>query len=232
MTARQSTLTDLDWLVALFTRRREALARHAPIFWRPAPDAVKNHRAFLGYLLGDAGARGYRTRASALIAAPRGGGWLIDDAYVEGDEWVDGDGQLLWDALIVDCGGAAIRFVCPTYEQKKGEFARSVGLEVAESWWLMELEGSGGGQADVEIDLPGARARTVAAPAIYAPPGPILFLPAPEDPARAVRAAIQEAPMLGCAAIVVNQRTGDRALQTHLVRAQFRQHCDYYLGTA
>src|SRR5690242_13758755 len=140
MTVRALTIADLDWLVTTFGRHREALAEHAPIFWRPASEARTYHRNFLRYLLSETPTKGYRTRASALVVAPRGGGWLVDDAYVTGDEWADGDGQLLWDAVVVDFSGAAIRFVCPTYEQQKGQFARRVGLQVAESWWLMELE--------------------------------------------------------------------------------------------
>lgn len=226
-----SSLNDLDWLVAVLARRREALVEHAATFWRPAPDAAQKHRALMEYLLTEAGAKGYRTDSSVLIAAPRGDGWLIDDAYVRGDEWTDGDGQLLWDALAAECGGAAVRLVCPTYERRKGEFARRAGLELAESWWLMELEGSGGGRAGTEIDLPGASALTVGAPPVYAPPGPILFLPALVDASRALPAAIGEAPRLGCAAIVVNQKAGDSGLQTHLTRAGFRRTCDYYVGT-
>jgi hypothetical protein len=203
----------------------------APIFWRPAPESAKNHRAFVEQLLTDAGGKGYRTDASVLIAAPRGDGWLIDDAYVPGERWADGDGQVLWDAVAVDCGGSAVRFVCPAYERERGEFARGVGLELAESWWLVELEGSGGGRPGAEIDLPGAAALTVGAPPVYAPPGPILFLPAPTDAARALPAAVEEAPKLGCAAVVVNQKAGERELQAELTRAGFRRHCDYYTGT-
>jgi hypothetical protein len=231
MKARALTVNDLDWVVTALARRREPLVGRAPIFWRPALEAAKNHRTFVEYLLTEAGAKGFRTDASVLIAAPRGDGWLIDDAYIPGERWADGDGQLLWDALVADCRGAAVRFVCPTHERDRCEFAGSVGLEVAESWWLMELAGSGGGQAGVEIDLPGAAALTVEAPPVYAPSGPILFLPAAVDAARAIPAAIEEAPKLGCAAIVVNQRAGDGASQAILAKAGFRQHCDYHTGT-
>jgi hypothetical protein len=231
MTAAVLTLSDLDWVVGTLARRREALVEQAPTFWRPAADAAKKHRAFMEYLFTKAGAKGYRTDSSVLIAAPRGDGWLVDDAYVRDDEWTGGDGQLLWDAFAAECGGAAVRLVCPTHEREKGEFAGRVGLELAESWWLRELAGSGGGQAGSTVDLPGTTALTIAAPAVYAPPGPILFLPDATDAARAVPAAIKEAPRLGCAAIVVNEKSGDRPLQTHLTRAGFRQHCDYYTGT-
>jgi hypothetical protein len=231
MTVHALTVKDLDWAVGVLTRRRELLVEQAPIFWRPAPEAAKTHRAFIEHLLMNAGGKGYRTDASVLIAAPRGDGWLVDDAYVPEDHWANGDGQVLWDAFTADCDGAAVRFVCPTYERERGEFARGAGLELAESWWLVELDGSAGGQAGVDIELPGAAALTVGAPPVYAPPGPILFLPAPAEAARALPAAVEEAPKLGCAAIVVNQKADDNGLETELTKAGFRHHCDYYTGT-
>lgn len=230
MTVRQLTVKDIDWAVATLARRREPLVEKAPIFWRPAPQAVKSHRAFLERLLTDAGGRGYRTDTAVLIAGPRGDGLLVDDAFVPDERWADGDGSAMWSAFAADRAGAAVRFVCPTYERERGEFARSVGLELAESWWLLELPGSGGGQAGEEIELPGAPARTVGAPPVYAPPGPILFLPAPADASRALPAAVEQAPKLGCAAIVVNQTAGDDALGTELTKAGFRRHCGYYTG--
>lgn len=137
---------------------------------------------------------------------------------------------MLWDALAVECPGDALRFVSPTYERARGAFARETGLTLAESWWLLEMAGSGGGEAGRDVALPGAQAMTVGAPPVYAPPGPILFLPAPTDAARALPAAVEQAPALGCAAVVVNQQADDHALATVLTRAGFRQHCDYYTG--
>jgi hypothetical protein len=231
MTARTLTVDDIDWAVATLGRRRESLVEKAPVFWAPAPDAARSHRAFVEHLLSGAGGVGYRTDTAVLIAAPRGDGWLVDDTYVPGERWTDGDGSALWGALAADHSGAAVRFVCPTYERERGEFARTAGLKPVESWWLYELPGSGGGRAGAEIELPGATARTVGAPPVYAPPGPILFLPAPNDAAEALPAAVEQAPKLGCAAIVVNQRAGDEALGTDLTSAGFRRHCDYYTGT-
>ena len=227
---RPLAVDDLDWVVALLGRRREALVPHGPIFWRPAPDAATRHRAFFEQLLTEAGARGYRTESAVLLAAPLADGWLVDDVHVPGEDWRR-DGAELWEALTGDCGGAPVRFVCPTCERARADFAHSVGLAVSESWWLMELEGSGGGRAGDVVDLPGAAALTVAAPPVYAPPGPVLHLPAPEDAARALPAAIEEAPARGCAAIVVNQQAGDAGLQAHLEQAGLRRHCDYFTGT-
>lgn len=229
VTASLATLADLEWIVALLARRRRPLVSYAPIFWRPAPDASTHHRAYLEYLLVDGGAHAYRTPASVLIAVPRGDGWLVDDAFVPGEDWA-GDGRVLWDALAADCGGSEVRFVCPTYERARADFARAAGLTVAETWWLMELPGSGGGEAGAQIELPGAGALTVGAPAVYAPPGPILFLPALTDAERAVPAAIATAPDIGWSALVVNQLSSDDALVSTLTDVGLRRHCEYCTG--
>lgn len=231
MSVRAATSADLDWIAAVLTERRAPLEQRAPVFWRPAPDAATKFRHFIEYLLTDGGARGYRTDDGVLIAAPRGDGWLVDDMFVRGDRWADGDGKDLWNALTNDVDGSEIRFVCPTYEQHRAEFARAVGLTIAESWWLRELDSSGG-EPGVQVQLPGAEAITVPAPPVYAPPGPILFLPsAPSDPSVAIPAAVDKAEKLGCASVVVNVVSGADELAGTLRAAKFRQHCDYYTGT-
>lgn len=232
MTVSVATPDDLDWIVQVLTRRREPLVEHAPVFWQLAPDAEANHRDFIEYLLTDGGARAYRTDDSVLIAAPRGAGWLIDDAYIRGEHWASGDGRDLWNALDADCHGSEVRLVCPTYEQDRAEFAQAASLAIAESWWLMELPNSGGGEAGAHVTLPGADAITVGAPPVYAPPGPILFLPTLTNTELALPAAIANAPELGCAAIVVNETADDDdGLARSLTATGFRQHCDYYTGT-
>ena len=124
-----------------------------------------------------------------------------------------------------------MRFVCPSYEVERAAHAAAAGLAVHESWWLLELPGPGGGVAGVPVDLRGSPAMTVGAPPVYAPPGPILFLPARTDAVVALPAAFAEAPGLGCAAVVVNQAAGDEDLAVLLGGAGFRRHCDYYEGT-
>lgn len=97
MTASLLMRDDLAWALDVLARRRRALVDLAPVFWRPAADALERHRTYLDHLL-SAGARGFRTAGSVLFAAPRGEGWLVDDAAVEGaapaSEW-----QHLWDAF-------------------------------------------------------------------------------------------------------------------------------------
>ena len=220
---------DSAWIVAALGRRRELLVQYAPVFWRPAPDASDHHRAFLDHLLTDGGAVAYRTDDSVLVAAPQGDLWLVDDFFVDQENWRV-DGHELWDAFSIECGGSPVRFVCPTYEHARAEFAVEVGLTISASWWLKELPGPGGGDAGVEVALSGAQACTVGAPPVYAPPGPVLFLRAVHDIQQAVPAAVGRAPVLGCAAVVVNvdPREGDSAAV--LADAGFRRHCDFYEG--
>lgn len=231
MSVRPVTAADLDWVVAILAERRKPLVPKAPIFWRPSGHAAGFHRAFLAKLLTQAGARGYRTDTAVLIAAPREQGWNIDDAHVAQQRWAGPDAHALWEALTSDCRGAPVRFVCPRYEQERGAFARRAGLEIAESWWLRELPGSEGGQAGAIVEMAGASAFTTGAPPVYAPPGPMLFLPEITDPQRAIPAAVSEAPRRGCAGIVVSQRPDDAVLAAELGKAGFRPHCDYYTGT-
>lgn len=218
------TLDDLDWMVDVLRGRRRALVPHAPVFWRPARDADTRHRAYLRHLLADGGARAWRTPTSVLVAAPRGEGWLVDD-LVLGDPC---DGPLLWNAFADASGGEDVRFVAPTYEPARTQLAVNAGLALAESWWLLELD-SGGGEAGAHVELPGVRAVTVAAPPVYAPPGPMLLLPAVTD-AAAVSAAVDTAPAIGCAGVVVNQRSGDDELTDALDEAELRRHCDFFEG--
>lgn len=102
--------------MSVLARRREELVAKAPVFWRPAPDAAGQHRAFLEHLITECGARANRTKESVLGAAPRDDGWLIDDAHVPDEDWASGYGLVLWKALANDCEGAPVRFVCPVYE--------------------------------------------------------------------------------------------------------------------
>ena len=197
----------------------------APVFWRPSADASTRHRAFLDHLLTEAGAHGFRTDAAVLIAAPRVQGWLVDDMHVPGPDWSGADGGALWNALDGVAHGAPVRFVCPVPEKSRADFAQAAGLTVAETWWLRELpDGPGGGEAGVEVDLSGTAAVTVAAPPVYDPGGPVLFIPALADATTGLSAAVSSAPDLGCRAIVVSQVAGDVAVAQTLSKARFRRH--------
>lgn len=71
-------------------------------------------------------------------------------------------------------------------------------------------------------------AHAVAAPAVYAPPGPMLFLRSVTDGA-ALPAVVERAPALGCAGVVVSQRPDD-AFAPALTGLGFHRHCDFFEG--
>lgn len=228
MIASPADVGDVDWIVERLAERRAPLTPLAPVFWRPAPDAADRHRAYVGHLLADGGALAYRTAHFVLVANPRGDGWVVDDLHVAAERWTI-DGIELWNALASDRRGDAVRFVCPTYESARVDFASDVGLELAETWWLIELA-SGGGEAGVSVTLPGAEAVTVAAPPVYAPPGPMLLVPSPVNAVTAVPSAVDAAPALGCAGVVVSQGVGDRSMVGALRAAGLRPHCHFFEG--
>ncbi len=228
MTVRPATVSDLDWMVSVLSERRGSLVDFARVVWRPAPDASERHREFLEHLLREGSATAYRTDTSLLVAPRRGDGWLIDDLHVSEGHW-ENDGRDMWNALASESSGDAVRFVCPTYEANRRSFAHRVGLDLAESWWLMELETSGG-EPGAKVALPGGEGITVAAPPVYGPPGPMLFIPALSDPRAAVYASPQSARQHGCAGVVVNQTARDTQLAEILSQSGFRRHCDYFTG--
>lgn len=227
MTTAALVRDDVPWAVQVLARRRASLVPHAPVFWRAAADADARHREYVAELLA-AGARGYRTASSVLVAAPARQGWLVDNLAVAGAH-ADTEGRELWDAFAADCGGEDVRFVRPTYESARARLAADAGLGLSESWWLRELAGSGGGDAGVRVDLPGAEAITVGAPPVYDPPGPVLLLPTVDDAEIALPAALERAPDLGCAAVVVRQGADD-GITARLDASGFRRHCDFYEG--
>jgi len=50
-----------------------------------------------------------------------------------------------------------VRFVCPTYEKDRAEFARSAGLTIAESWWSWDCQTLQGAKRAFESSCLGRR---------------------------------------------------------------------------
>jgi hypothetical protein len=219
---------DLDWAVGELGRRRVALVPYAPVFWRPAEGGRAAHRRFLGHLL-DRGGLGFRTDTGLLVAAPRPGGWTVDDLVVPAGEWMT-TGRALWTAFATRATGS-VRVVCPVPEPDRAGFARARGLVLADSWWHRDVPAAGrptdGGVPSVD----GAESRLVAAPPVYDPGGPVLYLAEVRDAARALLAAAGEAARLGSPVVVVNQPAADRALAEALAAGGYRRHCDYLDGS-
>jgi hypothetical protein len=226
---RQLTLEDLDWAVAVLARRRAALVPYAPVYWRRAPSAAAIHRAHLRHVLTDSGGLGFRTDDALLIAVPGRRGWTIDDAAVPDGRW-DSVGRQLWAAFASQVDGHAVRFVCPVPETERLHFAVSLGLEVTESWWHVEVAQSAGAEAEQGPEVGGATAEVVQAPPVYDAGGEILFLHEVTDPARALASAQDRAAAQANPLVVVSQMAGDMALVEALDAAGFRRHCDFVQG--
>jgi hypothetical protein len=217
---------DVDWIVHRLAVRRRALRPHAPVYWRPAADAASRHRDYLRFLLGDGGAIGFRTSSDLILAQPSGPGWLVDDAAVDEDRWSI-EGAELWGAIRQELHGYT-RWVCPVPEVARREFVLSHDFKLTESWWHRDVTGElSVVQADALVDVSGASARLVAAPPVYSPGGPILFLTHPADPALALQEALSKAPSLGSPVVVVSQPPEDSALAAALEARGFTRHCDF-----
>jgi hypothetical protein len=230
---RALTGGDLEWVVDRLAERRAALVPHAPVLWRPAADAAQAHRRFLGDVLGMAGTVGFRTDTGFLIAAPRAGGWSVDDMVVPPEQWAT-HGQALWAAFRQASRPSSVRFVCPVPEPDRAEFGRRQGLQLASSWWHRDVAPSSpSGQRDEPRapQVQGATAQLVTAPRIYDPGGPVMYLTDVHDPASALSTAGADAARLGCPVIVVDQPHDDLALGVALHEAGYRRHCDFLDGT-
>ena len=204
---RPLTLDDLDWVVEVTRRRREALAAYAPLFWRPASDATERHRAFLAHLVAGPGSFGLRTEHGYALVVERGDHRLVDDMVVSPDErWAD-EGVALLGAVLAVPG--RVRFVAPVAEPARTAAARSLGLDVAETWWHRDLpDATPVSGAAAEIDVPGATGRLVPAPPVYDPGGPVLLVTRVESPP-ALAAVEAEAGARGATVSVVSQAPGD-----------------------
>jgi hypothetical protein len=99
VTVRRLGVHDLGWAADRLAWRRSRLVPYAPLYWRPARDAGRTHRRYLGHVLGEGGGVGFRTDDAVMVATPGpSGGRTIDDAVVADGDWAD-TGQQLWDAL-------------------------------------------------------------------------------------------------------------------------------------
>ena len=217
---------DLDWVVGLTRARRDALAPQAPRFWRPAADAVEQHRAFLARLVDDPATLTLRTDHGYLMALGDERRRVVDDMAVDAGSWAD-EGVALLQAVLD--AAATVRFVAPVAETERAEAADAVGLRLAETWWhrdlpLVQVRGEGD---RVELSTPGARGRLVPAPPVYDPGGPVLLVLDVET-AAALDAIEAEAAERGATVSVVSQRPDDLMRELLLVGAGHTRTTSFY----
>ncbi len=214
---RALTHDDLDWVTATTAVRREALAPHAPRFWRPAAGATAKHRAFLGRLVDDPAALTLRTEHGYLMALGDDTRRVVDDMVVADGRWADEGVALL--RAVLDAT-TTVRFVVPVFETERRAAAEAVGLRLAETWWhrdlpLVQVRGEGD---RVELSTAGARGRLVPAPPVYDPGGSVLLVSQAET-GTALAALEDEAAERGATVSVVSQRADDLMRELLLVDA-------------
>lgn len=215
-------LDDLDWVASLARQRRESLARQAPRFWNPAPDASHTHRAFLSHLITQRETLAVRNAHGYLIAIPGDSVWTVDDAEVSAaGRWMTDGVQLLEHARQF-CGG--LRFVVPVAETHRMDAARHVGLEAVEQWWHRDLPIRGitddRANEGPAITADGAAGQLVPAPAIYDPGGPVLLVTEVHS-AESLDRLESEAIRCGAAVSVVSQEPADATLAALLSKSGY-----------
>lgn len=229
---RAMTISDIEWAVKVLARRRAGLVPHAPLYWRPAADALERHRAYLAHLIGGEGhGFGFRTDDALMIAASGPHGWTVDDAWVQPDRW-EHEGLALWTRTAAEVGtGNIVRFVCPVFEPERTSFARHQGLVLDNSWWHAAINISAPtGASEAKPRVTGSRAVLVPAPPVYDPGGPILFLQDVRD-LNAITHSREEAARCGSPLVVVDQPAGADHLARALAEGGFTRHCDFLVGT-
>lgn len=228
--ARAMTQDDVGWAVSVLARRRAALVPHAPLYWRPAADALERHRAHLAHVIGEGQGVGFRTTDALMVAAEGGRGWTIDDAWVQPDRW-ERDGAELWALTMEHVDTDPVRFVCPVFEPERAAFARHRGLVPASSWWHAEVDALETTRAhDEDPHVAGTSAALVPAPPIYDPGGLILFLHDVRD-VSAIAESRKEARRCGSPLVVVDQPAGRADLADALADESFTRHCDFLIST-
>ena len=124
-----------------------------------------------------------------------------------------------------------MRFVCPVPEPKRTALAVGLGLTCAETWWHRDLtERPADFPDDASLQVRGAQGRLVAAPPLYAPGGPVLFVTEFHD-RRALAAIERQAASCGAAVSVVTQAPDDGVREALLRTIGYRRTCDFYEGS-
>lgn len=226
---RPLTADDLDWVVETAAARREALAPHAPRFWRPAADATARHRTFFDRLVADPGALTLRTDHGYLLAIGDDTRRVVDDMAVAEGSWPDEGAALL--RAVLD-RTATTRFVAPVPEPERRTTAEALGLRHVETWWhhdlpLVQVRGEG---ERVELSIAGARGRLVPAPPVYSPGGPVLLV-ADVETAVALAAIEAEAAERGATVAVVPHRPDDLVRELLLVESGYVRTTDFLEAT-
>lgn len=244
---------DVDWVVGLAAERRERIAGYAPRFWRPAPDARRAHTSFLTGLIQAPGVVGLRTDRGFVIGVPDRGRLVIDDLALEDDSLWSTDGDLLLRevassgpvrvvcplpeparrAAVAELGLSVVetwwhRDLASPQHHSEAKQVHNTGPKQVLDTEATQIHDTGPKQvldAEARVVVDGAAGSVVAAPAVYAPGGPVLLvrtLPA----APALRAIEEAASRRGCVVSVVSMQSDDQA--ERLVSAGYKRTTEFF----
>jgi hypothetical protein len=175
---REMTAEDAAWAAGLMERRRQVYAGYSPVFWRPRPGVTGLHARFLGRQITSPGCVALRTGHGFLIGQRRGQEGFVDDFAVgEKATWDDDGAALLraaWRRWEPD-GVEAVRVVTAHADEDKCAMLAALSLDLAEQWWVRELEPAGEHPAG-QVTGSGFAGLLGPAPPVYDPGGPVLLV--------------------------------------------------------
>lgn len=157
---RPAAAADVEEIAALAAARRADYERAQPMFWRAAPDAVRQHAPFLATLVGDdqvvslVAHDGHRLRGYVFgtlavpppVYAPGGPSGFIDDfAVADAVEWASVGRALLAAARerLAELGAVQVVVVCGHHDQPKLAALLGSGLDRASEWLVAPVDGRG-----------------------------------------------------------------------------------------
>jgi GNAT superfamily N-acetyltransferase len=155
--AREATAADLEQMVKLADHARREYERYAPVFQRPAADAMDVHRPWLSHLVenpdvgtfvhedADGDVDGFAvitTLPAPPVYDPGGLSSLIDDFVVSTPEkWVTAGATLLSAATAWarERGAVQVVVVSGPHDEAKRAVLQDAGLYVASEWFTAPL---------------------------------------------------------------------------------------------
>lgn len=157
MSEREAATSDVERMVRLADLKRREYERHAPVFQRPAPNAMEVHRPWFEKLVEDQDVGTFVHEDSAgevdgfltitlgpapPVYDPGGLSSLVDDfAVSSSDRWRSAGAALLeagkrW---AQDHGAVQVVVVCGPHDEPKREVLQAAGLYVASEWFTVPL---------------------------------------------------------------------------------------------
>lgn len=229
---RELSVDDVAWVAELMEQRRQDYARFSPVFWRPAADVTGLHARFLRRQISSDANVGLRTDHGFIIAQRRPAEGFVDDFAVDRDgTWDEYGAVLLLSAsqrLAAASALTQVRVVTAHADKPKASMLASLSLQVAEQWWVREVEPAAQPGKPGRVDGTGFSGIFGPAPPVYDPGGPVLLADRLADDAD-IAMIEHEAAEMGSVLAIVPAAPGS-ARSTGLRQRDWSVASDWYLG--